>query len=315
MKELGGYIEFEHFHGKMLHEDGIKLNCGRNCLAYLIEARNIRKIALPFFLCDSVKDVCKRYDLDVVFYHIDEQMHPLYEKDCSDRYVYLVNYYGQLDLNCLNNYKKKYNSLILDNAQAYFSKPVNGIDTLYTCRKFFGVSDGGILFTDSVLDKELQIDVSSERMHFLLGRFEGNASDHYNEYVENNELFETEPIKEMSLLTENLLRSIDYSFIKNRRTENYTYLMGKLSDTNLLTLEGIDGAFAYPLLIKNGDLIRDKLIKKKIYIPKLWPNVNIKEGCSSLEQQLADDILPIPCDQRYTLDEMDYIVNTIKELA
>lgn len=29
MREIGGYIEFEHFHGLMLHEDGIKLDCGR----------------------------------------------------------------------------------------------------------------------------------------------------------------------------------------------------------------------------------------------------------------------------------------------
>ena len=38
MKEIGGYIEFEYFHGKEYHENAIKLNCGRNCLAYLIEA-------------------------------------------------------------------------------------------------------------------------------------------------------------------------------------------------------------------------------------------------------------------------------------
>ena len=32
MKEIGGYIEFEKYEGKMLHEDGILLNCGRSCL-------------------------------------------------------------------------------------------------------------------------------------------------------------------------------------------------------------------------------------------------------------------------------------------
>ena len=61
MREIGGYIEFEQFHKEMLHESAIKLNCGRNCLAYLIKMRGITSIALPYFLCESVKNICKKY--------------------------------------------------------------------------------------------------------------------------------------------------------------------------------------------------------------------------------------------------------------
>lgn len=53
MKEIGGYIELDTFTGPMLHGDGIKLNCGRNALAYLIEAKDIRKLWMPKFMCDS----------------------------------------------------------------------------------------------------------------------------------------------------------------------------------------------------------------------------------------------------------------------
>ena len=34
MKEYGGYIEFETFHGKMLHDNAVALNCGRGALEY-----------------------------------------------------------------------------------------------------------------------------------------------------------------------------------------------------------------------------------------------------------------------------------------
>ena len=54
MKEYGGYIELDTYRLPMLHDDAIALNCGRNCLAYLIEAKGISKIKLPYFLCDSV---------------------------------------------------------------------------------------------------------------------------------------------------------------------------------------------------------------------------------------------------------------------
>ena len=53
MREIGGYIELETFRGRMLHEEATKLNCGRNALAYLCEAKKIEKLYLPYFLCSS----------------------------------------------------------------------------------------------------------------------------------------------------------------------------------------------------------------------------------------------------------------------
>lgn len=49
MKEYGGYIELDTYRLPMLHEGAIYLNCGRNCLAYLIEARKIKKIMFNDF--------------------------------------------------------------------------------------------------------------------------------------------------------------------------------------------------------------------------------------------------------------------------
>lgn len=55
---------------------------------------------------------------------------------------------------------------IIDNAQVYFDVPLEGVDTLYTCRKFLGVSDGAFLYTDTLLSKELPLDKSYDRMFF-----------------------------------------------------------------------------------------------------------------------------------------------------
>ena len=54
MKEIGGYIEFEHYHGEMLHGEAVALNCGRNCLAYLFKSRGIKKLRIQYFLCDCL---------------------------------------------------------------------------------------------------------------------------------------------------------------------------------------------------------------------------------------------------------------------
>lgn len=311
MKEYGGYIELDTYRLPMLHEGAIALNCGRNCLAYLSKAKNIKKIKLPYFMCDSVFNVCKKYGAEMSFYHIDEHFEPVDLSLDDGEWLYVMNYYGQLTRDYLAQLKQKYDRVIIDNAQAYFDMPLDNTDTLYTCRKFLGVADGAFLYTDAQLDEELPLDESFERIHFLLGRFERTASEFYAESAANNKLFVEESIKKMSKLTTNLLHAIDYEFVKNGRTENFKLYHEKLKDINKLDLRAVEGAFAYPLLIDNGAEIRKALQQKKIYIPTLWPNVLNEMPENSLEYKLAKDILPLPVDQRYNLKDIIHISKEI----
>lgn len=179
MREIGGYIELDNYRGTMLYQDAVLLNCGRNALAYLIKTRSIKRILLPYYLCDSVTDVCKRYGVTVTYYHIGVDWLPVNIDLKKDEWLYLVNYYGQLSNSTITSIVEKFENVIVDNAQAYFQEPVDGVDSLYTCRKFFGVSDGAVLFTDCEIKEDLSMDESFERMHFVLGRFERCAGDFY----------------------------------------------------------------------------------------------------------------------------------------
>lgn len=263
MKEIGGYIELDTYTGKMFHSDGIKLNCGRNALAYIIKAKGIKKIHMPKFMCDSCDKVLADNHVDVHYYSIGLDFKPVIKE--WDGWLYVVNFYAQLSNDYLNSLGDR---IIVDNAQAYFQEPIPGVDTLYTCRKFFGVADGAILYTDKLIRVEEQ-DESFERIHFLLGRYERSASEFYAEYVENNHFFKNEPIKRMSKLTENLLHGIDYEMVKNRRRQNFCYLHEMIQSMNKLNLSVPDGAFMYPLYIENGAEVRKQLQAKKIFIPIL----------------------------------------------
>lgn len=310
-KEIGGYLELDRYHLPMLHEDAIALNCGRNCLAYLIQKKGIKRIWIPKFLCASVSDVCRREGCEVCYYSIGIDFTPILAP--TDDWVYLVNYYGQVNNDRIRDHKKQYSNLIVDNVQAYFQPPVEGIDTIYTCRKYFGVSDGAFLYTDAELE-ELEQDESFERVKFLLGRFERTASEFYSEFVSEEEEFSNYPVKKMSKLTDNLLHGIDYKMVKNKRTENFTYLHTNLKDINKLELSVIDGAYMYPFYIENGSEVRKKLQAKKIYVPTLWPDVFDLCGENELEYSMAKNILPIPVDQRYDVKNMEYIISRIKEI-
>lgn len=313
MKEIGGYIEFEEYHLPMLHQDAIGLNCGRNCLAYLIRAKGIKKIALPYFLCHTVKDVCFSYHVQVKFYHVDNYFLPLNLSIDKDEWLYLVNYYGQISTDKIKSISQIYKNLIVDYTQAYFAKPLEGIDSIYSCRKFFGVADGAFLYTDKILNESIDYDESYKRMFFILGRYERTAQEFYEYSVNNNEMFSEEPIKRMSKLTRNLLHGIDYERVKHKRTQNYEYLSKRLKGINQLELHEVGGAFSYPCMVNNAADIRKNMIKKGIYIPVLWGNVLEEAEKDSWDYRLADSILSLPCDQRYGNDEMEIICSTLLE--
>lgn len=312
MQEIGGYIELDAYHLPMLHDGSVALNCGRNALAYLLRARKIKKLWIPRFICDSVTGVCEREGVPYSLYSIGFDFLPAQEITLGDNeWLYFVNYYSQIDNGKISEYVRKYQRVIVDNVQSYFQPVIPGVDTIYTCRKYFGVSDGAFLYTDAVLEEKISQDESFERMRFLLGRFERPASEFYGEYVANNDLFATEPIKRMSKLTENLLHAIDYEAVRKRRTENFRLLDAWFRNKNRLNLITPSGAFMYPLYIENGGIIRRKLQEKGIYIPTLWPDVFDICQKTDLEYDMAQNILPLPVDQRYDNEDMEYLAKEV----
>ena len=315
VKEIGGYIELEYNYFPMLHNDAIALNCGTNCLAYLLKSKHIKKIMIPLFLCNCIENICVYEGVEVCKYSIGPNFLPDENIKLEDgEWLYIVNFYGQLSDGILSKYVREYGRVIIDQTHAYFEKPIKNVDTIYTCRKFFGVPDGAFLYTDKLLDIDIPVDESFSRMNYLLGRFERTATEFYNEYKNNDLYLARSPLKKMSKLTNNLLHGIDYDRVKKVRTDNYNYLYEKLERFNQLRLRKIEGAFCYPFLYKrDGDGLRKYLLTFNIYIPTLWPNVLEDAEQDSLEYCYSKNILPIPVDQRYTTIDIQIIIDRILE--
>lgn len=312
--EFGGYLQFPQFTGEIFHTEAIALNSARNCLAYLIESKKIQKIVLPKFLCGAVAQVCHRYNLQIRYYSIGVDFRPTNLNLKCDEWLYIVNYYGQISNYEIEVMKSIYDRVIIDNVQAYFQEPITNVDTLYTCRKFFGVPDGAFLYTDSHLLRSLEQDKSAERMSHLLGRYEKTASEYYTEYIKNETIIDGLPIRLMSKMTNNLLQALDYDKIKAVRERNFLYLEKNFASLNELELTIPIGSFMYPLYLTNAEQIREQLKKEKIYIPILWPNVLKECKDTETEYRLAKNILPLPCDQRYDLKSMELMTDKILEM-
>lgn len=315
MKEIGGYFGLEELVSNEYYKELIPLNNGRNALLYILKVKKVKKVYIPYYLCNSISSMLMKNGYDFECYHIDSEFMPIFDKILlQDEYIDVVNFYGQITDEKAMHLKQKYKNIILDNTQAFFQKPIRGIISIYSCRKFFGVPDGAYLSIDEKINFNIEVDVSKERMTHILGRYEGSASEYYNFFNYNDELYEFEPLKYMSKLTHNILGAIDYEKVRSIRNKNYAYLKNKLDKFNKLKLRTPDGPFCYPFYIENGIEIRKALARKKIYIPMLWPNVLNDTTRNSVEFDYVSNILPIPCDQRYQIKEMIEIINNLKEL-
>lgn len=320
-KEYGGYIELDEYSGEEYYPEAWALNSGRAALRLFIRLKKIRKIYLPAFCCDTVREACAAEGILWEYYSVDKDFRPcLSEEDAGNDWVCLVNFYGVFDDGDMQALMQQYPRLIVDYTHAFFQQPLKGMNVLYSCRKFFGVPDGAYLILGEgegeKIYETLPQDLSFERMHFLLGRFEAGASPFYQEYAQNNDFFANEPVKRMSKLTHNLLRAIDYPRVCGQRTENFAFLHRQLKEKNVLNLPpAIEGAYAYPFWF-NGDKIsgkeiRRRLIAQQIYIPMLWPEVCSLEEASPLERQMTENILPLPVDQRYNRGDMEEILGCL----
>ncbi len=315
MKEIGGYFELEQLKGQEYYAQMIRFNLGRTALLSLLDVFHAEVLWVPYFLCDSVTNACEKAGITLHYYNIDAAFLPILDIPVEEgAYLYLINIYGQLSQETILGLAKKYQRIICDNTHAFFQAPAKGVPTLYSLRKYFGLSDGAYVSEVPGLAaywSHLERDQSHGRMEHVLGRLEEEASAYYQTMLRNARKLEEEPPRQMSAVTENLLRGIDYDFVKKRRESNYRQLEDLLGDQNPLTLTAGAGPFCYPYYSREGLKLRRAMAAEKIYIPVYWDHVLQTMPEDSLEYDYAANILPLPCDQRYGREEMQRIVQVL----
>lgn len=315
MKAIGGYFKLELNSFGEYYPNAISLNTARNAFEYLLKVRHYKKIYIPYYSCDVILEPIKKLKVDYEFYHINQNLEPVfdYNKITSDIGFLYTNYFGLKD-NFIKDLVTNVSNLIIDNAQSFFSGPINNVDTFYSPRKFFGVSDGAYLFCNMQLNAALEQDISYNRMSHLLIRADINAEVGYPEFSKNDNSLNNQPIKQMSNLTHKLLNSINYELIKAKRVQNFQYLHRFLKDRNLLKIEKSNAQvpLVYPFWTKDSKL-KKRLLEKKIFCATYWPNVLTWCEQDSIEVQLTNELIHLPIDQRYSEVEMNKIIKLIIE--
>ncbi|KAA3617587.1 MAG: hypothetical protein D8M58_01490 [Calditrichaeota bacterium] len=313
-EEIGGYFELELPLGNEYHNNALRFNTARNALSYFLLKNKITDLYIPVYICDKVVNTIKQGKTRIHFYHLDDNFSPLLSKDeIGDAYILLVNYFGICE-KVINKCIKKFDNVICDNAQAFFSNPESDVVTFYSPRKFFGVADGGYIYANGLECENVVQDDSTQRYMSRLVRIDGGFQAGNFLYRNSEQLLNRAKIRRMSGLTQKILSSIHYDEAWEKRQENFHYLHKNLKKINLLklNLRSVHGPMVYPLMIRQ-DGLRNFLIENKIYIPQYWPEVSFRTHQGSFEYQLANDMCPLPIDQRYSKKEMNIILELINK--
>ena len=313
-KPIGGYFELELPLKEEFHKNALRLNSGKNCLEYILRARKYDKVYIPYYTCDIVIKPFEKLEIPYEFYHVDIHMEINDDINLRKNEALLYTNYFGLKQRYVEQLAEEFGPhLIIDNTQAFFAKPLDGIDTFYTCRKFFGVADGAYLYTDAKSEMQLEQSTSYEHTSHLIKRIDVSPEAGFQDFHESDKALANEDIKLMSRFTQRIMQSINYGEVACRRRGNYQRLNEILGEINNLkiTLEEDAVPMAYPYL-STVKYLRNKLIENNIFVARYWPNVMEWTGKDDIEYRLASQMQSLPIDQRYDANDMKRIIEILQ---
>jgi hypothetical protein len=197
---------------------------------------------------------------------------------------------------------------------------------LFSPRKFLGVTDGGVLSSHRGRRLPRVVWRKTPRVwrDTMLCAARGRAV--FDRGGENRDWFElfqraeaTAPIGPFRMTTlsqKALWTQFEYAEISRRRRENYRLLATQLPELALFRrLPTGTVPMGFPAVFGNRDTVRGQLFAEEIYPPIHWPIAGFVPKSFVDSHRLSEQILTLPCDQRYELATMERLASIVKGFA
>lgn len=299
-----------------------------------------QKVLLPAYTCQTVLDPFLQEGWKIEYYAISRQLR-IDTDDIKAKYesfkptLCIVHpYYGadlnQSELSALTELKRDGCILIEDLTQCVFSTRFNPLFDYFvgSYRKWFPIPDGAFLIgaTDGakeMAENELFVQCMSDSM-YLRGAFHQTGDSNIKEISRRVGNIAISHISgmivphRMSDFSISLLTAIDMEEVKSKRTSNYHYLYEQLYDNTVCTPVSRDideltcAPLFFPIYVKDRKEFQKKLAQQEIYAPVLWPVNTASLLVNKTVNEIYQEILMLPIDQRYDERDMKRIVSVIK---
>nr|WP_294665507.1 DegT/DnrJ/EryC1/StrS family aminotransferase [uncultured Blautia sp.] len=344
-KEIGSYFYFSE---DILYDVNQNWLCMPKDYSYLSTCRSAiniclkqiksdKKIALlPSFTCHAVVEPFIKNGYLVFPYAIKENFEIdidrlLKQLETVKPNVILIHDYFGINTNRkIKDFgvekilKKMKIQVIVDRTQSMFStyQQIRSDYCVGSIRKWLGIPDGAFV--------NLKVNVVSEDKE--LSDSKSKAMLYKNDYIVKNKgdketllkLYrEAESILDarsctysMSKVSEKIISNTSFEHLKEARRRNYEILAKGLADCNFIKipcakLEENEVPFYFPVFVQEKRTELQKyLADNEVYATVIWacPD-NFLNLIDEISNRIYKEILCIPCDQRYTEEDMKYIID------
>lgn len=346
-KEIGSYF---YFSDEILSKDKKNIECMPKDYSFLSTCRSAidvclkqinvqHKIALlPSFTCHAVVEPFIENGYTVLPFAIKDNFEIDIEKlikqleEVKPSVILIHDYFGINTNSNLKSFsinkvlKKNGVCVIIDKTQSMFStyQQINGDYYVGSIRKWLGIPDGAFI--------SLRLSVEDEDEE--LSENKSKAMLYKNNYIKNNigcketllKLYReaeqtldsrTRPYK-MSNVSQKILANTSFNKLVKTRRRNYELLSNGLSQCNIIkipysNLKDNEVPFYFPVFVQTKRAELQKyLADNNVYATVIWACPNeFLDLIDNESKKIYEEILCIPCDQRYTENDMKYIVELI----
>ena len=311
-------------------------------LLHVLERGRINKCWLPSYLCETIIQPFRELKLDYEFYNLEENLQIdidyLSKRLEKNDLLFASNYFNLSHDNIVIEFLKKLknnNIVVIDDlTHSFLNNNVFSFKisdySIISLRKWLGISDGGIAISnDALFDKKLIITKPFNDFVRLRLRYALLKNFYLHEIINKEDSFRkmhdkaeeianlTIRLHEMSNISKTILNTVNFSKIIYKRRMNFKYLLSSFEDLDKIKIlsnnleEGIC-PIGFPIITTKRDILRDYLASNNIYCPIHW--LLPKEIPKKFDYSyfLSQNIITIPCDQRYSIEDMEIIIRSVK---
>lgn len=329
---LEGFILSPDSKPPFLQGGDILMVNARSGISLLIDLFSPGQVWMPSYLCNAMIKATDESKAAVRFYEVEYDLrikHIDWTRDVqAGDFVVFVDYFGfPFDPNYALLAKQRGAWILEDACQALLSNSESEFSDfiIYSPRKFIGVPDGGIVrFSTKNEINEIRLGRPPEEwwLRAFFGMILRREYDLHGGNHGWSDLFQEAathtPIGRFAIseLTHALIcHGFDYPFISERRIENYSFLASQLCEFALFPFLGKSTVpLGFPIRINDRDRIRKMLLEKGILSTVHWPINGFVPEVFQESHRLSNEIMTLPCDQRYDLGDMQYIVHQLSKL-
>ena len=298
----------------------------RSAIRFVVEQQTPKIFWVPAYSCTEVACLSTRLTSQVKFYPVDAQLAPelnfLDDNIEPGDVVLVTNYFGRSCSKKITEFARDRASVIWveDCAQALDTGvgPVGGVQ-IFSPRKLVGVPDGGLLvdFLGTITPPNLSSLVSGDLcMKAPQVRSEqlGRArNDLWFPAFKEAERSMSVSLERSHPETKKILSGVKLDKISAARKANYLTLYDELKEFAFFPEEPLSWVpLGFPIIVDDQERLLGYLHSKNIFATCHWSQLVAPKSEFQFEHNLSESLITLPCDQRYSTNDMLRIVAIVK---